>query len=378
MVIEKLDIVSFGVPYPPNYGGAIDVYYRILALKKLGILIYLHCFTYDDQQASSEIESVCASVTYYKRDTGIHRLLTKLPYIVATRMPQALLTNLAKGSGPIFYDGIHTCGFIGRKELRHRKAVVRMHNIEWEYYMLLCQTSTSWWRKLHFRRESAKLRRFERAVTKKADIIFAISSGDRHYFSSRHKNVHVLLPFHQYEDVAVLPGEGDYVLMHGDLSVEDNLAVIERLAQICIKLNISYKIAGRAPDEEGMARLLKLENADLHLDISAEDMLALMQNAQIQIIDSMITSGFKIKLLSALYTARHIVARKTLVSKELRNVVHTYTDRSEIETLLIPLMQQPISISEISERKSVLLPNFSNSENASKLIKLLSEYDSDS
>ncbi len=378
MKIEKLDIVSFAVPYPPDYGGAIDVYYRIVALEQQGVHVHLHCFTYDDMLPSEGIERICHKVTYYKRDMGVHRLFTQLPYVVATRMPQSLLTNLASGSGPILFDGLHTTGFIGRKEIAHRATIVRMHNIEWEYYMLLCQTSHSWWRKLHFKRESIKLRRFERKVTHEADCILAISDNDRRYFASRHNNVVAIKPFHQYEDVMVLPGEGDYILLHGDLSIEDNLAVIEQLAEICIKLNIKYKIAGRSPREEAIVRLKNLKNAELHLNVSSEEMLQLMQNAQIQIIDAMITSGFKLKLLSAMFTARHIVVRKILVSKALMKVVHTFSDRSEIESLLIPLMQQPVSLKEIETRKSVLLPNFSNPANAAKLIKLLSEYDSPS
>lgn len=376
MEITHLDIVSFGVPYPPNYGGAIDVYYRIVSLQQLGVRIHLHCFTYDDKQPAEEIERLCEKVTYYKRERGIWTLLTKLPYVVATRMPQSLLANLSSGKGPILFDGLHTCGFVGREELSHRASIVRMHNIEWEYYMFLCQTSSSWWRKLHFKRESAKLRRFERKIVHKADGIFAISTGDRRYFASRHKNVQVLRPFHQYEKVMVLPGEGDYVLLHGDLSVEDNLSVAEELAAICIKLGLRYKVAGRSPGEEGIGRLQKLENAELHLNVSAEEMLTLMQNAQVQIVDSSITSGFKLKLLSALFTARHVVVRNVLVSNNLHKVVHTYTNRSEVASLLIPLMQQPVSQKDIATRKSVLLPDFSNAANASELIKLLSEYDS--
>ena len=46
MVISKnqLHIVSFDVPYPPNYGGVIDVFYKLKALFDLGIEIYFHTF----------------------------------------------------------------------------------------------------------------------------------------------------------------------------------------------------------------------------------------------------------------------------------------------------------------------------------------------
>ena len=107
-------------------------------------------------------------------------------------------------------------------------------------------------------------------------------------------------------------------------------------------------------------------------------MLSLMQQAQIHIVDSSITSGFKLKMISALFTARHIVARKVLVSKNLRKVIFTYSDRSEIATLILPLMQKPISDKEIATRRSVLLPGFSNEANAAKAIKFMFDDDATS
>jgi hypothetical protein len=43
---KPLHIVSFDNPYPPVYGGIIDVYYKLKALHALGFEIYLHCFVY--------------------------------------------------------------------------------------------------------------------------------------------------------------------------------------------------------------------------------------------------------------------------------------------------------------------------------------------
>ena len=33
MNLKNINIVSFDIPYPPNYGGIIDVFYKIKALK---------------------------------------------------------------------------------------------------------------------------------------------------------------------------------------------------------------------------------------------------------------------------------------------------------------------------------------------------------
>ena len=43
-ITKEIHIVTFDIPYPVNYGGVIDVFYKIKALKEAGIKIHLHCF----------------------------------------------------------------------------------------------------------------------------------------------------------------------------------------------------------------------------------------------------------------------------------------------------------------------------------------------
>lgn len=64
---KNLHIVAFTIPFPPNYGGAIDVFYKLKALYELGVQIHLHCFEYD-RSPSKELEQYCKTVYYYKRN----------------------------------------------------------------------------------------------------------------------------------------------------------------------------------------------------------------------------------------------------------------------------------------------------------------------
>ena len=70
---KHLHIVSFDIPYPANYGGVIDVFFRIKELHKRGVKIHLHCFEYG-REHSDYLESFCYSVNYYKRETKITKL----------------------------------------------------------------------------------------------------------------------------------------------------------------------------------------------------------------------------------------------------------------------------------------------------------------
>ena len=43
---DFLNIICFDVPFPADYGGAIEEFYKIKSLHAAGVKIYLHCFVY--------------------------------------------------------------------------------------------------------------------------------------------------------------------------------------------------------------------------------------------------------------------------------------------------------------------------------------------
>ena len=85
----RIHIISFDVPLPANYGGVIDVFYKIKALHKAGIKIKLHCFYYG-REKNVELEKYCENVYYYPRKTSFFTHLSISPYIVKSRFNKAL------------------------------------------------------------------------------------------------------------------------------------------------------------------------------------------------------------------------------------------------------------------------------------------------
>jgi hypothetical protein len=130
---EELHIISLNIPFPANYGGVIDIFYKIKALSEKGIKIHLHCFEYG-RERSIELNKYCASVNYYHRKTNIFRWLSLKPFIVYSRRNNQLLKNLLNDQFPILFEGLHTTYFLDHKLLKSRLKIVRAHNIEHEYY----------------------------------------------------------------------------------------------------------------------------------------------------------------------------------------------------------------------------------------------------
>ena len=54
---KYLNIVSFNIPYPANYGGVIEVYYKLEALQACVVKLILDWFDYERPQ-SPELEII--------------------------------------------------------------------------------------------------------------------------------------------------------------------------------------------------------------------------------------------------------------------------------------------------------------------------------
>ena len=182
MDAPHLHIVAFNVPFPADYGGVIDVFFKIKTLAKAGAKIHLHCFQYGRKQAL-ELENLCEDVNYYPRKTGLIGIAPKLPYIVSSRRSKTLLTNLQNDDYPILFEGLHSCYYLNHSSLKDRKRFVRTHNVEWHYYRDLAKVEGSFFRKLYLKTESKRLKTFEKKL-QAATAIFPISPNDTLYYLS--------------------------------------------------------------------------------------------------------------------------------------------------------------------------------------------------
>ncbi len=364
-----LHIVAFDVPYPADYGGAIDVFYKIKALHAANVKITLHCFTYRDRQPNTVLNKFCEKVLYYKRDTSFFLQFSKLPYIVSSRKHSELLKNLCADNAPILFEGLHTCAFMNDKSLLDRKKMVRMHNIEWQYYKHLADAETNVAKKLFFSLESTKLKKFEETIFFLADKIFCISQADKKYFLEKKinkKKIIFLPPFHAETKVISKIGRSDYILFHGDLSVNDNvISALELIENVFSKINTPCIIAGKNPNKKLIEEIALYENIQLESNPEREKMLLLIQNAHINILYTRHTSGMKLKLLHALFAGRFCLANPKMVrGTGMENLCENYNSFDELKMMISERMNMEFQHKNIEERRRILGTSFSNTKNA--------------
>lgn len=367
---QQLHIISFDVPYPANYGGVIDVYYKLKALHEQGIRIHLHCFEYGRAEAI-QLESLCEKVYYYKRIMNKSLLFNVLPFVVVTRASEKLMENLLRDSAPILFEGLHSCFHLNDARLKDRKKIVRTHNIEHDYYKNLQKVERSVFKKVYFGMEAKKLEHFER-VLKNATAVVAISPSDAAYLSEHYPNVQSIGAFHPNTSVQIREGKGAFCLYHGNLEVgENNEAALFLVNEVFAGLTIPLIIAGRKPSQELKNAVAQHRHIQLKANISTQEIDELIQDAQINVLPTFQATGIKLKLLAALFKGRHCIVNPPMVSNTgLEELCVIAPDAPQMAEQIRRCFETVFDKSEIRKRSGILEQQFSNVENARKLIAL--------
>lgn len=368
---RNLNIITLNIPYPPDYGGMIDSFYRIKALHSAGIRVHLHCFEYDRPRMEGA-DKFCSSVTYYKRRKSLSDILTAKPYIVSSRSSGDLLSNLTKNDYPILYDGLHTTFTIDNPQLSKRRKFVRAHNIEHKYYETLSLEEKNSMKSMFYTMETAKLTRYEK-IFRKADNILCISEGDLAYFKPKFSNTILFEPWHPFEKVICQPGTGKYVLFHADLSVPSNTAAAEFLcSEIAPNVNIEFVLAGKNPPPSLLSMAVGNPNTRIIPNPSQDEMTDLIINAQVNIAIGKNSNGFRLRLIYSLLVGRHCIANHKMLAGIGLEDHFTICDTPEnVIANINKLASVPFTPEMVKQRESILGSRFSNYHKTEELIKVI-------
>jgi len=366
-----LHIIAFDIPYPANYGGVIDVFYKARELAEKGVKVHLHSFQYG-RKPSPVLKKIFHEVHYYKRDISKRQLIKSQPYIVSSRISETLVRNLLKDDYPILLEGLHTCALLEEPRLDGRKRIVRTHNIEHEYYQNLAKVEADIFKKYYFYNEASKLKRYEK-VLKKADLILAISKHDANYFSKHYDNVEFVPAFHPFKVVNCKPGKGDYVLYHGNLSVAENSnAARFLLNEVFDNVDIPFKVAGLSPSNLLVNQFANHKNIELIPNPDDKTLHELIENAHINIAITAQRTGLKLKLLNTLYNGRFcIVNDKMLSGSELDDLCIIANNKESIKRKIKSLFHEEFLPENVIERIGKLGSLYNNGNNVERLIELV-------
>jgi hypothetical protein len=369
---KHLHIIALDIPYPPDYGGLYDLFYKLSALQQQDVKIHLHCF-YKSRLLQPELNKYCEDVFYYERNMSSKNLSSRLPYIVASRINEELNQRLLQNDYPILMEGVHCTYITTDARFANRKKFLRMHNVEHKYYQQLAKLSYNIKKKIYYLLEAKKLIEYEKVLAKNATAFWAVSESDSDYYRKKFgcKTIEYLPLYIPAWKVDAGEGLGSYCLYHGNLEVEENEHAVKWLLKNVFQhLKISLVVAGKNPSNKVKELVKANSNACLIANPGETQMADIIAKAHIHVLPSFNNTGIKIKLLNALFNGRHCVVNNEMVdSTALTELCHVVNTAEEFRERISMLYHQKFTAEEKEFRKKVLQQHFSNEANATQMVK---------
>ena len=371
---DALHVVAFNVPWPANYGGVIDVYYRLKALADAGVKVHLHCFTYGRSEAP-ELARLCASVHYYRRNMSPLLHLGRRPFIVSSRDCADLWHRLQQDRLPVLLEGVHCCALLEHADVADGRCVmVRAHNIEADYYARLARTERQLPTKLYLGLEARKLRRYEPILTRATEVL-AVTEADKERLAAMGcRRVSVMPCCHPYEQVVSQSGHGSYALYHGNLSVPENETAARFLMEKVFN-GSSHRlvVAGFDPTERLRSLAERIPNVSVVASPDAETLSMLMAEAQLNILVTDQPTGMKLKLLYALYSGRYCVVNSQMVAgTDLGGLCEVADGAEALREAVDRMMTVDFGPNQLEERRQKMIP-YTSARAIQPLLDILGE-----
>ncbi|MGN0036247.1 MAG: glycosyltransferase [Bacteroidaceae bacterium] len=322
-MVKTLHVVCLQVPYPPSYGGAIDMYYKLQALKRRGFRLLLHTYAYRHAPFREALAEVADEVRYYRRTESWRAACSPLPYTVCSRADPRLLADLLADDAPILFEGLHTCLLLAHPALAGRVKLVRTHNVEHRYYRHLALAARHPGRALFFWLESVRLAYAEPRLLRHADCLLPLSRTEAAYFRRRYGvqgvDVRLLPCFFRQDASAEAPasarGLRRMVLYQGNLSVDENVRAARFVVRHVAPLvpEAEFVVAGARPPHSLVRAAARSANVRLVADPSDEVLRRLLTEARVNLLLTFQATGVKLKLLNALRQGAYCVANPPMV-----------------------------------------------------------------
>ncbi len=346
------------------------MFFKLKALSEAGVEIILHTFEYG-RERSKVLDKYCTSVHYYKRNSYFKSLTSKIPFIVLSRANKSLISNLKKDNFPIFFEGLHTTYPLINNDFSDRKLLVRMHNIEHDYYRGLAKSERNPFKKLFFSQEAHKIEKFEPILHKVAAIL-AISPYETKILEQSYKEKVVFIPpFHQHKEVAKLSAKGNFALYHGDTRVSDNLRAAHFLIEVFADLSYPLVIAGSSIPKDLTQKIAQYSHISFRDISNNEELLPLLEEAHMHVLPTFQNTGIKLKLINALYGGRFVIGNKAILAETgLEDICYRADTILEMRQL-IPTIAKKIYTTDEIEKKEAILKQFSTTTSAQTIIDLL-------
>ena len=366
---KPLHIISFDNPYPPDYGGVIDVFYKIKSLHALGFSIYLHCFYDERKEVSAALQAITQEVYLYKKNRNPFFLFSSVPFGIKSRFDKRMLQNIQTIKAPILFEGLQTTMLLKKMDCQYGK-YLRLHNLESNFYAGMYRSESNLLRKVLYYFEIGKYKQYERQL-EHFDHVITLSVYENDIVKTWADKVSYIPVFHGNTIPKPLSEQGEYALYHGDLRLPDNRKAAAFLIDVFRQIP-DYKLIIASSNGEAFvkSRLHNVTNiAFVTLDNETQ-LDALLAGAHINVMLSFQKSGTKLKLINALFKSRYCLINENMIDDTaILQLCERASTIEEFVAKVTALKNQPYTDNE--RRAAVLSEVLDDTVNAQKIATLI-------
>ncbi len=361
------------MPWPAEYSGSTDLYYRMAALHQMGVKIHFHCLQKRPVPIPPEMDAICHSIEIHETKMDWFTASMSLPYTVRSHASKALIVSLKKDDYAIKFEGINACHALFGNALKARNIFIRLHAVKHIDFAQLAAIAKNWLRRRYYKFESASYFRFKRQIVNKAQVL-AINENDRAIYQSfGAQYAHWLPMFVPHIKLSTQVGKGSFCLYHADLTVPENIEVVKWLIKHIFDNNhLPFVVAGKNPSAALVERIYESSSNCVIENPTDEELKDLIEKAQINIVPTMHFSGINNNVLHSLFLGKHCITNSRAVDgTKLAELCHVIDDPNKIKETLENLFDVEVSAPEIAKRQEVLQLYYNNKHNAEHLLNLM-------
>ena len=184
---KKVLVASPDIPYPPYHGGRVDVWGRVLALRRLGFRVDLIA-TAKEAPEDSDIrvmEEAVERFVWLKRDIRLSQILHPSPFQLVSRHNLGDV-RLTDKYDLLLLEGEYVLPILDNPTLSADHIVLRKHNDEASYFRELAASVGPGKLKAYFLLESLKFQRLRASVARRIEHIAFISLDEYRNLSPRY------------------------------------------------------------------------------------------------------------------------------------------------------------------------------------------------
>jgi len=230
--VARVLVVAFDFPYPPHHGAAVDMWNRIVSLKRLGFSLDLVATVRREpkQEHIDAVQAVVERVWIVRRNRRVSSVLSLVPFQVRSRM--ALQTVPLSGAyEAVVLESEYVSPILENERLAAKLRILRLATDEPRYYRELRGSARRWMERCFYLVEALKFDRFSPRMKSQCDLLWFISDLERtHHLEAcpgDSLKAVFLPPDPGVRSMRAYSGGGNHVLFVGSLTIPLNLEGLE-------------------------------------------------------------------------------------------------------------------------------------------------------